>query len=68
MARHLGDVSRQEFEGAYDALVAWLERANVAGSIAGDYNLYRALESTWATAREAVSRPVDEDEPQRRPA
>ncbi len=44
MARHLRDVSDDEWEELHAALVEWLVLNRVAGSIAKDYSLYEALD------------------------
>jgi hypothetical protein len=61
MARHLGDVSPREFQEVLDALGDWLTVRNVAGSIAKDYSLYRALEDEWERAR--LARTFVDDRP-----
>ncbi len=50
MARHLNTVTAGEWEELMDALVAWLARTDVAGSIAHNYSLYDALDNERAKA------------------
>jgi hypothetical protein len=54
--RHLGDLSEAEFEGAHEALVAWLTRVNVPGSILHEYSLYQALDDCWERAHRVQRR------------
>lgn len=54
MARHLGEVSDEEWEGLLAALVIWLLRTNVAGSLGQDYSLYQALADERDKARLAA--------------
>lgn len=56
MARHLKDVTDPEWERLMHALVAWLKRENVAGSIAHDYSLYNALDDERSRAKDAPRR------------
>ena len=44
MARHLADATDEEWRELIDELVGWLQRHNIAGSIAAQYSLYRALD------------------------
>ena len=52
--RHLGETDWAEVATLHSALVEWLKEHGVAGSIAQDYSLYRALEDEWVKAREAL--------------
>ena len=52
MARHLREVSDVEWEALIQALVTWLQRHKVAGSIAMDYSLYQALDDERDKARQ----------------
>jgi len=61
MARHLKDVSWPEFQGVLGAVVQWLNKTNVAGSVADEYNLYTALEDEWHRARAPRLR-IEEDD------
>jgi hypothetical protein len=51
MAKHLGDVTDKEWEDLMKRLVAWLTRYRIAGSIAGEYSLYAALDDERRRAR-----------------
>ncbi len=44
MARHLKDVTDEEWAELTEAVLAWLVRHKVAGSIAHEYSLYNALD------------------------
>ena len=51
MARHFGDVTTREAASLDAWIVDWLRVHNVAGSIAGEYSLYRAVQDEHAKAR-----------------
>jgi len=44
MARHLKTVTHDEWADLQDRVLDWLDAHDVAGSIAGEYSLYRALD------------------------
>lgn len=44
MARHLGDLTDDEWRSLIDVVVRWLTRHQVSGSLAKDYSLYRCLD------------------------
>lgn len=56
MARHLGDLSAEEYDTLRATLTAWLEQHDVAGSLAHDYNLYDAIDDQRLLAFRAVEK------------
>lgn len=58
MSRHLGDLTNEEFQALVDAVADdVLARFNVAGSIAGAYSIYAALDTCYEEARARLSTP-----------
>lgn len=49
--RHLGDVSDADWELLMETVTEWLVRVDVPGSIAYEYDLYRALHDERALAQ-----------------
>lgn len=56
MARHLGELEREEFRTIQSGLVNWLKKHDVSGSIANVYDLYAALEREWEKARRTLQK------------
>lgn len=54
MSRHLGDVTDAEWALLHRALLKWLNRCDVAGSVA-KYSLYAALDRERAKAKAALT-------------
>ena len=56
MARHLGDLDYEEVYSLTSHIAAWLQVNGVAGSIAGAYSLYTAVQAEHEKAQLAAQR------------